>query len=246
MKMTAMITGAALMLFAAQTLSAGQISVTGEAVVNVKPDKITVALGIETWDGDIMTAKQKNNDILRKAVAAIKETGVQEKDIQTDNISIEPRYKDDYSKNKFIGYFVRNAFTVTLSDPGKVEGLVTGMLQSGVTHIHKIDFQTSELKKYREQARDLALKAAREKAEKMAASLGQSIGDPTQISESHSGYPCWYYSSWGCGWGYGRGQGMSQNVTQEAPGSDGGVSDTVALGKISIRAGVSVSFELKK
>lgn len=222
-----------------------KITVNGEAVVNVRPDKIVITFGIETCDLEIMAAKQKNNDILRKAVAAIKESGIPEKEIQTDHLSIEPRYKNDYRKEDFIGYFVRNTFVVTLTETGKVEELVTKVLQSGVNYIHGIDFQTTEFKKYREQARDLALKAAKEKAEKMAGVLGQSVGAPIQINENYSGSPWWYYSSWS-GWGYGRNQGMSQNVIQNVQGgASGEISDTIALGKISIRANVSVTFALK-
>jgi len=223
-----------------------RITVNGEAAVSVKPDKIVVTFGIETWDANIMTAKRKNNDILKNAVVAIKESGIPEKEIQTDHLSIEPRYKNDYRKEGFIGYFVRNTFVVTLTEPDKVEELVTKVLQAGVNYIHGIDFQTTEFKKYREQARDLALKAAKEKAEKMSGVLGQSVGAPIQINENYSGSPWWYYSSWS-GWGYGRSQGMSQNVIQNVQGeSSGEMSDTIALGKISIRANVSVTFALKK
>ncbi len=223
-----------------------KITVTGEAVVNVKPDKIVITFGIETWDADIMVAKQKNSDILKKAVAAIKQLGIPEKEIQTDYLAIEPRYKNEYRKEEFIGYFVRNTFVVTLAETGRVEELVTKVLQSGVGYIHGIDFQTTEFKKYREQARDLALKAAKEKAEKMAGALGQSIGSPIQINENYSGSPWRYYSSW-YGWGYGRSQGgMTQNVVQNVQDGSGEISDTIALGKISVRANVGVTFELKK
>jgi len=54
-----------------------KITVNGEAVVNVKPDKIVINFGIETWDADIIVAKQKNNEILKKATAAMRESGVQ-------------------------------------------------------------------------------------------------------------------------------------------------------------------------
>lgn len=222
-----------------------KITVTGEAVVNVKPDKIVITLGIETWDSEIIAAKQKNNDIFKKTITVIEESGIAEKEIQTDRLSIEPRYKNDYRKEDFIGYFVRNTLVVTLTDPDKIEELVTKVLQAGVNYIHGIDFQTTEFKKHREQARDLALKAAKEKAEKMAGVLGQSVGTPIQINENFSGSPWWYYSSWS-GWGYGRNQGMSQNVIQNVPGGSGEISDTIALGKLSIRANVSVTFELKK
>jgi len=222
-----------------------KITVNGEAVVNVKPSKIVVRLGIETWDADISVAKQKNNDILKKAVAVIKECGVPEKEIQTDSLSVEPRYKNDYRKEDFIGYFVRNSLVVTLTETGKVEELVTKVLQAGVNYIHGINFQTTEFKKYREQARELALKAAKEKAEKMAGVLGQSVGAPIQINENSSGSPWGYYSSWS-GWGDGRHQGMTQNVIQNVQDAPGEISDSIALGKISIRANVNVIFELKK
>ncbi len=221
-----------------------KITVNGEAVVRVNPDKIVVSLGIETWDADIMLAKQKNSNILKKAIAAIKELGIADKDIQTDYLSVEPRYKDEYDKEHFIGYFVRNIFAVTISEPGKVEELVTRILQTGVQYIHGIDFQTTEFKKYREKARDLALKAAKEKAEKMAGALEQSVGAPIEINENYSGSPWGYYSSWS-GWGYNRNYGMSQNVLQEVQGGGSEISDTIALGKISIRANVSVTFGLK-
>ncbi len=72
-----------------------KISANGEAVVNVKPDKIVINFGIETWDTDIVIAKQKNNNILKKAVAAMKESSIPQRDIQTDYLSIEPRWKSE-------------------------------------------------------------------------------------------------------------------------------------------------------
>lgn len=222
-----------------------KITVNGEAIVKVQPDQIIITFGIETWDADIMFAKQKNNEIMKKATVVIKELGIPEKDMQTDYLSIEPRYDNNYDKKNFIGYFVRNTFVVTMKEPGNVEDLVTKVLQAGVNYIHRINFQTTEFKKYREQARELALNAAKEKAEKMAGTLGQLIGDPIQISEGYGGSNWWYYSSWD-GWGYGRSNLMSQNVIQNVDNSTGEISETIALGKISIKANVNVTFELKK
>ena len=103
-----------------------KISVNGEAVVRVQPDQIIISFGIETWDKNIMAAKQENNNIMKKAMAVIKEAGIENKNIQTDYLSIEPRYDDNYNKRDFIGYFVRNTFVVTIAEPDKVESLVTG------------------------------------------------------------------------------------------------------------------------
>ncbi len=100
-----------------------KITVNGEAVVKVQPDQIIITFGIETSDSNIMVAKQKNNDIMKKAIVVIKESGIEDKDIQTDYLSIEPRYENNYNKRVFLGYFVRNTFVVTLSEPDKVEEL---------------------------------------------------------------------------------------------------------------------------
>jgi uncharacterized protein YggE len=240
--MRSMFLTAFLLISVAGPVQGGEISVNGEAMVRVEPDEILVTFGIETRDKDILVAKRMNNDILQKALAAIQECGVSEQDIQTDHLSIQEGYDGAHVPKNFIGYFVRNTLVVTLDEASEVEELVTQALVAGVNYLHGIEFRTTELRKYRDQARELALQAALEKAERMAAVLGQSVGSPVQISEGWS--PSMYPSSWS-GWGYGRGRGMSQNVIQNAEGGSGEITDTIALGKISIQASVRVTFELE-
>ena len=225
----------------AGTMDQPKISVSGEAVVYVVPDKITITLGVETWDMSIEAAKEKNSDILKDALRAVRRLGVPDKEIQTDHLSIEPRYKDSYRREEFLGFFVRNSFAVTLDAPEKVEMLITRVLEAGINHIHGIDFQTTKFKTHREKARELALHAAKEKAEKMASVLDQNIGRPVQISENYSGSPWGYWS----GWGYGRHRGMTQNVMQNISEGTGEIGETIALGKIAIRATVGVTFSLQ-
>jgi hypothetical protein len=217
-----------------------KITVNGEATVNVKPDKIVLVLGIDTSDADVVVAKQKNGELMKKAVEIAKECGVQEKQIQTDYLSIEPRWKDGYDRENFLGYFVVNTLMVTLSDLEQLDRLITSVLQAGISRINGIDYQSTQFKKYREQARELALKAAKEKGEKMSAVLGQKIGKPIQISENYT------RSGWYGGWGGGRSSGMSQQVVNAISdvGGDGEISESVALGMLGIGASVTVTFEL--
>jgi uncharacterized protein YggE len=86
----------------------------------------------------------------------------------------------------------------------------------------------------------LALKAAKEKGEKMSAVLGQKIGKPIQINENYT------RSGWYGGWGGGRSSGMSQQVVNAISdvGGDGEISESVALGMLGIGASVTVTFEL--
>lgn len=233
-----------LVVSATSTLFAQQITVTGEALVYAKPDKILINFGIETRDPQLLVAKTRNAEIWKKAAAALKESGVPDKDVQTDYLSIEPRYSDHQQMGNPVGYVARDLFVVTLSDPAKVEALISRMLEVGVNHVNGVEFQTTQFKQHRESARQLALVAAKEKAEKMAAALGCAIGKPTAIQETYSG-GYHYFSSWSSWGGFGGHQGMSQNVIQDQRGSGGDDPRNLALGKISIRAGVSVTFQLK-
>ncbi len=175
-----------------------------------------------TWDVQMDAAKRKNDEIIRRTVAAVLKCGLEKKAIQTDNITIEPSYKP-YAGSRprdIDGYCVRNSLTVTVDKVKLVERVITQALASGVNHINSVDFQTTELRKYRDKARRLALKAAREKAENMADVYGQTIGKPLQIVEN-GGYGSWY-GGWG-GWGSsGRDYGMSQvaaNAVAVMPGA---------------------------
>jgi len=220
-----------------------RISVTGDADVRVAPDRIVITLGVDTRDVNLLVAKQQNDAIVKKGLAAVKALGVADRDIQTDQLSISQRFG---VSQEFEGYTVRNMFAVTINDPAKVERVISRALESGVNHLLGVDFQTSELKKFREQARELAVKAAREKAEKMAMTLGQTVGNPIQIDEDQRYTRTSYYSSWsGTGWDDdSRGASAASQMVVEVAGGD--VADTIALGKVSIRASVRVIFELTR
>ena len=220
-----------------------RISVTGEALVNVAPDRVIVTFGVDTRDMVLDTAKRQNDAIVKRALAAIKAMGIGDRDIQTDRLSIEQRFESPGGREVFAGFTIRNMFVVSLGDPAKVDALITAALDSGVNYLLNVEFRTTELKKYREQARELATRAAREKAEKMASALGERVGQALQIDEAGQNSGVSYYSSWSSGWGAGnRGNaGASQNTV----GISGGETvDTVALGKVGVRASVRVVFEL--
>ena len=113
-----------------------QITVTGDAEVRVVPDEVILTLGVETWDTNLLVAKKDNDDRVKRTLALAKEYAIESKYIQTDYLGIEPRYRYDYEKSDFIGYFVRKTIVITLKDTTKFEDLLTGLLGAGVTHVH--------------------------------------------------------------------------------------------------------------
>ena len=224
-----------------------KISVTGEALVYATPDKILVSLGIEKRDKLLAEAKTEADEALANTLAALKNIGIKKNDIQMDNMSIHPEWEYIRGETTIIRHFtVRTTIIITLTDTSKIDQCVEKALEAGATHVHKVDFQTTELKKHRETARDMAIKAAKEKAEKLVKPLGVKVGKPLQITEIPQYSSSWYYSSWsGYGWGNtSRDYGMSQNIAMSL-NNNGNDDNASTIGKIGVRASISVVFELE-
>jgi uncharacterized protein YggE len=211
------------------------ISTTGTAVVYVVPDKVIVTLGVQTSDGSLDTAKRVNESAAVKLVKAIKDLGIEQSDIGTDRLDVSLRYRDNRTSLDIEAYVVRRAYAVTLKDPKLLEKLVDTALRNGANQIDDVQFQSTELRKYRDQARAMAIHAAKEKAVDLAKELDCTVGKPRTIGESSGSY------------GYWRGNRMGlafQNGAQVVPGeADSG--ETLPLGKIAIEATVNVTFDLK-
>ena len=118
---------------------------------------------------------------------------------------------------------------ILLRNVDQFEELLRRVLLAGANHIYDIDFSTSELRKHRDAARALAMKAAQEKANDLAAAAGlKVVGTPISVSSSSYGGGTW------SGRGRSRGYGQAQNVVQRdiGAGSNGiGADGTVALGR---------------
>jgi uncharacterized protein YggE len=218
------------------------VSVTGEAEVRVVPDEVVLRVGVETGDKDLGAAKRLNDERVARALAAARKQGIEAKHVQTDHVSVEPRYRGSSELvTDLLGYVVRKSIVITLKDVQKFEAVLTALLEAGVNHVHGVEFRTTELRAHRDRARLLATTAAREKAAALAGALGRKAGRALSINEGSIGW--WSgYASW---WGGRFGAGMAQNVMQSAGGA--GVSDdsSIALGQITVRASVSVVFALE-
>ena len=217
-----------------------RITVTGASEVRVVPDEVILTVGVETVDMQMNEAKRQNDAIIERVLGLVGEYGVEEKHVQTDFINIEPRYDKYYERKNFLGYFVRKNVAITLRDLSQFEGLLSALLDAGATHIHGIDFRSTELRQHKDEARALAVRAAGEKAAAMAGELGQEVGQPVLIREERSDWYSWYGSWWGSSWA----GAMAQNVIQNAGSGESFTDGALALGQIAINAQVSVTFEL--
>jgi uncharacterized protein YggE len=212
------------------------ISTSGEAIVYVVPDEVIVNFGVQTFDRDLDKSKSANDEMSAKLLKSIKALGVEDKHVQTDTLNISIQYNDRHQGIE--GYTASRLYSVTLKDTKLLEKLIDTGLKNGANQLHGFEFKTSELRKHRDQARKVAIKAAKEKAVALAGELEMKIGKPQTISEGSVGY----YSS--RSWGGNSFGNASQNAMQAAPeGGEGG--ETMPLGQMAVHASVSVTFDLE-
>ena len=233
----------------AQIATNRTISVDGDAVVRVVPDRVQVALTAEDR-ADLMTAKRRNDQAVSGLITyATKTLGVNSRDIQTDFVRVEPIYRACNYQDELAGkcspldivyYSVRKGIQIQLRDTSKYEDLITQALQLGVNNIDNIEFHTSELRKHRDKARQMAAAAALDKANAIAASLGAKVGKPLSISTRS-------YTSFYTPRNNRFNNVQSQNIAQQQGSSGPADNDDsdLAVGQISVTAEVIASFELQ-
>ena len=122
----------------------------------------------------------------------MKAQGIEEKDIVTDWYVIEPIY-DDYGSLYIKGYRINNIVAITLRDISKVNQVIIAALNAGANQVVNVEFYLSDLRKYRDQARELAMIAAQEKAQDLASAAGAETGCVMNINENTWSY---YNGGW--------------------------------------------------
>lgn len=236
-----------LLLVSAGLLIAQQhsISVDGEAEVQVVPDYVVIALGVESQGKSAGEALAANAGVIKRLVDMARKSGIPDGDLKTDFIQFQVQHAQG-SSIPIEFYIARKSLVVTLRDLRQFEPFLTAALTAGATHLHGVDFRTSELRKYRDQAREMAVKAAAEKARDLAKTLGRTVGpQPIEINSFQTENRSWYGSGWSSAWNNQR--AMMQNVSVVADSSSGSANldGSVAFGRISVTARVTARFAIE-
>jgi uncharacterized protein YggE len=209
------------------------VTVTGEAEVRAVPDEVVFDVMVQTLNRDLKIAKAQTDERLKKVIELARKYKVAPEDMQTDYIKLEPRYRGGNETRTFLGYAVRKDLVFTLRDVSQAENLLSEVMTSGITSINSIAFRTSQLRKYRDQARALAIRAAREKATALTGEIGQKIGKAYSIEEDTPTRNPISQNSFT--------MNTSTRGGDDSPETEG----TLALGQITVNARVTVRFILE-
>ena len=203
------------------------ITVSGEGKVKVAPDKALISVSIETKGTKAEEVKRENDKKMDAILKFIKKTNIAKEDFQTQRVSLNPNY--DYEKKKH-NYIATQTVQILLKDLSQYDVLMEGLVDEGINRIDNVEFKSSKMKELQSDARKLAIKDAKAKAEDFVSVLGQKTGKALLISDNSQIYvpqPRMYAMK------------ASMTMDESAP------KETLAIGEIEITANVSVSFSLE-
>ncbi|TCN59117.1 DUF541 domain-containing protein [Flavobacterium circumlabens] len=204
-----------------------QINVNGEGKVKVAPDQVCISATVETKGNNAKDVKKQNDEKMDAVLKFIKKMNIPTADFKTKQVALNPIY--DYEKKKTT-YNAAQTVEIVLKDLAKYDELMEGLVGQGINRLDNVSFESSKLAQYQSEARKLAIKDAKAKAEDYVSVLGQKVGKAYTISDNSQVYhPQPMYAAM---------------RMKESADTAGAANETLAIGEIEILANVTVSFIL--
>jgi hypothetical protein len=161
--------------------ASGTLSVVGTGVVTTKPDTATVSAGVTTQATKAADAVAENARAMAGVIDALKAAGIGSKDLQTEFVSLQPRYDD--RGVEIVGYAASNSVSATVRDLSKVGGIIDAAVAAGANTVSGPTLARDAQDKLYRDALENAVENAREKAAALARAAGVSLGAIRSLSE---------------------------------------------------------------
>ncbi len=222
-----LVTMFAVMLQAQEFKQMPLVNVSGEGKIKTAPDQALVSVSIETKGTIAATVKKENDAKMDAILKFIKKSNIAKEDYQTQCVSLNPNY--DYEKKKH-NYIANQTVRILLKNITNYDVIMDGLVDTGINRIDGVEFKSSKILQLESDARKLAVKDAKTKAEDYVSGLGQKIGKAFTITDSNQNFSPQPQASY------------SMKAMQM---SDGIPRETLAVGEIEIVVNVTVSFVLE-
>ncbi|MEM7690144.1 MAG: SIMPL domain-containing protein [Pseudomonadota bacterium] len=150
--------------------------------VTADPDMATIGAGVSTEAPTAVAAMEANGAAMEKVIAQILALGVDEKDVRTTGISLNPQYDyDRQNRNQiFRGYQVSNRVSVKLREIDEVGAVLDALIAAGATNLNGPRFSIADDEAAKDQARERAIERGMKRARAYAALMG---GDDVRVLE---------------------------------------------------------------
>lgn len=209
---------------AQNTLPPNTIDVTGEGIVRVVPDEVTINIRVENTGENTKILKEQNDATISEVLKFLKKMDIADKDVRTEYMNLNKNYDHN---SKTYTFAANQSLSVKLRDLKKYEAVMKGLIDTGINRIDGVSFSSSKEASLKSEARKKAVENAKMKAQEYVSVLNQTVGKAVSISEfNNSGGP----------------QPMYKMAMMDS--SSGGGGQTIALGEMEIKTTVNVSFLL--
>ena len=167
------------------------IDVTGSGTAFAAPDVAVLSLGVEAEAETVGEARTQAAEAMDAMLAALKDGGVADEDIQTTRFSVQPRFDRIEQRQVLRGFAVDNIVTAKIRSIDDTGQLIDAALEAGgdLTRIESVRFTIDDPSDLEDEARQEAMAEARRKAETLAQAAGVDLGRPRSISETGGQIP---------------------------------------------------------
>lgn len=203
-----------------------QIQITGTGSVAAVPDMATITLGVVTQGISGKDALRANSDQLARVFADLAEAGIDERDIQTSGLSLQPDWDHNADRRQqplIVGYTARNGVTVRVRDLEILGDVLDDVVSSGANQFNGLTFGVTNPTPLQNEARVSAVKDAEARATLLVTAAGANLGKVLNISEGGAVRPQ-----------------MMRSMAMDM--AESGVP--VAAGEVDLRASVTVTYEI--
>ena len=216
----------------AEELKVPTISVSGEGVVEVAPDRATVTLGVVTREKNPAAVQSSNARAAQSVINSIVALGVERRNITTGNYNFSPTYRHhNDGRTELDGYEAVNSVTVIVDDLSIVGKIIDAALKNGANRVDDLSFGLRNKAAYQDEALRLAILDAKRKAEVAARALGKNILGVWSVSINSASVIA------------PRNYKMSRAMTEDAAV---GLETPVEGGTLNCSASVHVEFEISR
>ena len=173
-----------------QTIAGTRLDVNATGEVTRVPDVAIISAGVVSRSATATGALQDTADRMQRVLAALKRSGIEDRDIQTSNVSLNPEYR--YVENQppqLVGYTASNNVTVRFRDIRNSGKILDALVSQGANQINGPTLTIDKPEAALDEARAKAIAIGRARAELYARSLGLRVVRVVSVNESGGNYP---------------------------------------------------------
>lgn len=169
-----------------QTTKSSFFYVQGEGEATAVPNTAQFSVGVTKTAANVLDAQNQVNTIISKIQTELKALGVEEKNIKTTNYSVTPQYDFAGGRQSTNGYTVTANLDIKVTPADKANKALDLATAAGANLVGSMQFVLDDetKKKVTQQAREEAIKNAKEKAQSLASAAGISLGKIIDVQET--------------------------------------------------------------